>query len=149
MGKAFSDDRRRRIAAAGERGEGSCRVLARRFGVSWEYVRKARQQPNKNGRIARLPQSRYGVPSRMTEPVKAHMLALVEAQADIRIDELREKIGTELGVRASWSSVQRWVKELRLRLKKSRSTPPSGTRKRTKNGPKSSPRVSPQSRPNI
>jgi transposase len=117
MGQAFSDDRRRRIAAAGERGEGSCRVLARRFGVSWEYVRKARQQPRKNGCIEHLPQSRYGVPSRMTEPFKAHMLALVEAQADIRIDELREKIATELGVRASWSSVQRWVKELRLRLK--------------------------------
>jgi len=24
---------------ADERGEGSCRVLAKRFGVSWEYVR--------------------------------------------------------------------------------------------------------------
>ncbi len=44
MGRAFSDDLRVRIAEADERGEGSCRVLARRFGVSWEYVRKVRRQ---------------------------------------------------------------------------------------------------------
>lgn len=148
MGRAFSDDLRRRIAVASERGEGSCRVLAKRFGVSWEYVRKVRQQQKKFGRVARQAQSRYGVPSRMTEPVRAHMLALVRAQADITIDELREKIAAEQRVPASWSSVQRWVKKLGLRLKKSRSTPPSGTRKRTKNDARSSSRVLPRSRRN-
>lgn len=134
---------------ADERGEGSCRVLARRFGVSWEYVRKVRQQQIKSGCMARQPQSRYGVPSRMTEPVKAHMLALVEEQADITIDELREKIGIEQGVRVSWSSVQRWVKKLGLHLKKGHSTPSSGARERTKKGAKSFPRASPQSLPSI
>ena len=148
MGRAFSDDLRKRIAVASERGEGSCRVLAKRFGVSWEYVRKVRQQQRKYGRIARQPQSRYGVASRMTESVKAHMLALVGAQADITIEELREKMAAEQRVRASWSSVQRWVKKLGLRLKKSRSTPPSGTRKRTKNDARSSSRVSQRSRRN-
>ena len=34
MGRAYSDDLRVRILEADERGEGSCRVLARRFGVS-------------------------------------------------------------------------------------------------------------------
>ena len=149
MGRAFSDDLRRRIAVASERGEGSCRVLAKRFGVSWEYVRKVRHQQKKYGRIARQPQSRYGVPSLMTEPVKAHMLALVGAQADITIDELREKIEAEQRVRASWSSVQRWVKKLGLRLKKRRSTPPRGTRKRTKHDARSSSRVSQRPRRNI
>ena len=120
-----------RIAAADERGEGSCRVLAKRFGVSWEYVRKVRQQSKDNGSVARRPQSRYGVPSRMSEAVKVYMLSLVEAQADITIAELREKIETEQGVSASWSSVRRWVKKLGLRLKKSRSTPTNGTRKPT------------------
>jgi transposase len=43
MGRAFSDDLRTRIGAADERGEGLCRVLANRFGVSWEYVRKLRR----------------------------------------------------------------------------------------------------------
>jgi transposase len=149
MGRAFSDDLRRRIATASERGEGSCRVLAKRFGVSWEYVRKVRQQLKRTGRITRQPQSRYGVPSRLSEPVKARMLALVEAQADITIDELREKIKADVGVRASWSSVQRWVKRLGLRLKKSRSTPASGTPKRTRNDAESSPRASGRSRRNV
>jgi transposase len=120
-----------RISAADERGEGSCRVLARRFGVSWEYVRKVRQQRKNNNSPARRPQSRYGVASRMSEPVKAYMLALVEAQADMTIAELRDKIEIGQGVSASWSSVRRWVKKLGLRLKKSRSTPANGTRKPT------------------
>jgi len=67
MGRAFSDDLRTRIGVADERGEGSCRVLAKRFGVSWEYVRKVRQQRRKNNSSARRPQSRYGVPSRISE----------------------------------------------------------------------------------
>jgi transposase len=107
-----------RIAAADGRGEGSCRVLVQRFGVSWEYMRKVRQQRQKNNSPARRPQSRYGVASRMSEPVKVYMLSLVEAQADITIAELREKIEIGQGVSASWSSVRRWVKKLRLRLKK-------------------------------
>jgi transposase len=80
MGRAFSDDLRTRIGAADERGEGSCRVLAKRFGVSWEYVRKVRQQRRQNNSRARRPQSRYGVPSRMSESVKDYMLDLVEVQ---------------------------------------------------------------------
>ena len=148
MGRAFSDDLRVRIAAAYERGEGSCRVLARSFGVSWEYVRKVRQQQVKTNDAARRPQSRYGVRSRVTEEVKAHMLALVEGQADITIAELREKIEAEKGVSMSWSLVQLWVKKLGLRLKKSRSTPPNATPKRTANGAKSSSSASVRSRRN-
>jgi transposase len=106
-------------------------MLAKRFGVSWEYVRKVRQQRKKNGDAARHAQSRFGPPSRMSDPVKVYMLSVVEAQADITIAELREKIETEQGVSASWSSVRRWVKKLGLRLKKSRSTPTSATRKPT------------------
>jgi transposase len=49
MGRAYSDDLRVRILEAYERGEESSRVLASRFGVSWEYVRKVRQQLIRNG----------------------------------------------------------------------------------------------------
>jgi len=106
------------MAAADERGEGSCLVLAERFGVSWEYVRKLRHQRRRNNSPTRRPQSRYGVPSRMSEAVKAYMLTLVEAQSDITIAELRDKIDAGQGVSASWSRVRRWVKKLGLRLKK-------------------------------
>jgi transposase len=98
MGRAYSDDLRGRILEASERGEGSCRILASRFGVSWEYVRKVRQQLRRNGNRRRLMQSRFGVQTRVTDEVRAHMLALVEAQADITIAELRDKILAEKGV---------------------------------------------------
>jgi len=55
MWRAFSDDLRMRIAVADARGEGSCRVLAKRFGVSWEYVRKVRQHRKKHHHAARRP----------------------------------------------------------------------------------------------
>jgi transposase len=59
------------------------------------------------------------------------MLALVESQADIAIAALRERIESDKGVPMSWTLVQLWVKRLGLRLKKSRSTQPSGTQKPT------------------
>jgi len=129
MGRAYSDDLRVKILEASERGEGSCRVLASRFGVSWEYVRKVRQQLSRNGNRRRLMQSRFGVRTRVTNEVRAHMLALVEAQTDITIAELRDTILAEKGVAISWTLTQNWVKRLGLRLKKSRSTPSSETQK--------------------
>jgi transposase len=131
MGRAYSDDLRVKILEASERGEGSCRVLASRFGVSWEYVRKVRQQLIRNGHRRRLIQSRFGVRSRVTDEVRAHMLALVETQADITISELRDKILAEKGVAISWTLTQNWVKRLGLRLKKSRFMPSSATLKPT------------------
>jgi transposase len=131
MGRAYSDDLRMKISAADERGEGSRRALAQRFGVSFEYVRKIRRHRQQTGSATRRPQSRYGVPSRMSEAVKAYLLAQVAAQTDITIAELRDQIEAEQGVSASWSSVRRWVLKLGLRLKKSRSTPANGTRKPT------------------
>jgi len=138
MGRAYSDDLRIRILEAYERGEGSCRVLAGRFGVSWEYVRKVRQQLLRKGHRRRLIQSHFGVRSRVTDQVRAHMLALVEAQADITIAELRDLIHAEKGVEISWTLTRNWVKRLGLRLKKSRSTPSSAIAELSANGESSS-----------
>jgi len=138
MGRALSDDLRVRVSEADERGEGSCRVLAKRFGVSWEYVRKVRQQRKQNKSLTRRPQSRFGVPSRLTESVKASLLSLVAAQPDITIEELRQKITTEFSILVSWSTVRRWVQKLGLRLKKSRSTPRNETHKATESSANSS-----------
>ena len=137
MAKAISDDLRVRILEAHARGEGSCRVLAERFGVSWEYVRKIRQQERKSGQRERVPQARRGLPSPVTEPVQQRMLALVEAQKDLTIAELRDRLGAATGVRMGWTSVQRWTKRLGLRLKKSRSTPLNATPKPTGSGARS------------
>lgn len=134
MAKAISDDLRVRILEAYARGEGSCRVLAERFGVSWEYVRKIRKQEVQTGQRERVPQARRGVPSAVTEPVQQQILALVAAQKDLTLAELRDRLGAETGVRLGWTSVHRWTKRLGLRLKKSRFTPPNATPKPTGSG---------------
>jgi transposase len=131
MGRAYSDDLRVRILEADERGEGSCRVLAKRFGVSWEYVRKLRRQQAATGQKARVAQSRYGVQSKVTEAVKTHMLSLVKSQPDLTLAELRERIRSDKGVSMSWGLVHLWVVRLGLRLKKSRSAPSNETPKPT------------------
>ena len=131
MGRAYSDDLRVRILEADARGEGSCRVLAKRFGVSWEYVRKLRRQQAATGQKTRIAQSRYGVPSKVTEAVKAHMLELVKSQPDLTLAELRERIRSDKGVSMSWGLVHLWVVRLGLRLKKSCSTPSNETPKPT------------------
>jgi transposase len=41
-------------------------------------------------------ESRFGVRRRVTDQVRAHMLALVESQADITIAELRERIEADI-----------------------------------------------------
>jgi transposase len=145
MGRAYSDDLRVRILQADERGEGSCRVLAKRFGVSWEYVRKLRRQQAATGQKARVAQSRYGVRSKVTEPVKTHMLGLVKSQPDLTLAELRERIRSDKGVSMSWGLVHLWVARLGLRLKKSRSTPSSETAKPTVSAVPSSTSASSQS----
>ena len=57
MGRAYSDDLRVRILEVGESSESSCRVLAKRFGFSWEYVRKLRRQQAASGQNAGVAQS--------------------------------------------------------------------------------------------
>ena len=104
MGRAYSDDLRVRILEADERGEGSCRVLAKCFGVSWEYVRKLRRQQAATGQKTRVAQARYGIRSKVTEPVKAHMLGLVKSQPDLTLAELRERIRVDKGVLMSWGA---------------------------------------------
>jgi len=94
MGRAFSDDLRTRIAAADKWGDASCRFLANRFGVSWEYVRKLRQQRREHGSPVRRPQSRYGVASRLSKSVKARSKgtldqAITEALTHISTDDAK------------------------------------------------------------
>jgi transposase len=131
MGQAYSDDLRLRILQAYALGEGSCRVLGKRFGVSWEYVRKIRQQERIHGQRRRVIQSRFGRLSRVTSVVTDHILSLVAAQPDMKIAELRDRIAADKGVEISWTLTQNWVKRLGLRLKKSHFMPSNARRRST------------------
>jgi transposase len=145
MAKAFSDDLRCRILQAYERKEGSRRELARRFGVSFEYVRKVVRQQRRSGQMERVPQSRHGRLSRFTEPVKECLRGWLREQPDLTEAELRERLaGT--GVPASKSRVGQVLRQMGLRRKKSRSTPPSATPRPISSGVQSSSPRWPRSR---
>jgi transposase len=147
MARAYEDDLRRKIFEAHAKGHGSFRKLAAVFGVSLGYVEKIFRQRAQTGMMERV-RHRPGPKSRVSAAVAARMVALVEAEADLTVAELQERIAAETGVRMSWSLVRLWVGRLGLRLKKSHSMPSSATRKRTFNGAKSSSKLSRPSRRN-
>jgi transposase len=137
MARAYEDDLRRKIFEAHAKGFGSFRTLAAVFGVSLGYVEKIFRQRRESGREERV-RYRPGPKGRLTPEVSAKLVALVQARPDLTIVELRERLAVDGGVEASWSMVRRWLLQLGLRLKKSRSTPSSGTRRPTVSGARNS-----------
>jgi transposase len=137
MARAYEGDLRRKLFEAHAKGHGSFRKLAAVFGVSLGYVEKIFRQRQASGQPERV-RYRPGPKSRLTPEVSARIAALVEAHLDLTVAELRERLALDDGVAMSWSMVRLWVGQLGLRLKKSRSTPPSGTRKKTAGGARSS-----------
>jgi transposase len=147
MARAYEDDLRRKIFEAHANGHGSFRKLAAVFGVSLGYVEKIFRQRQATGQMERV-RHRPGPKSRVSAAVAGRMVELVEANSDLTVAELREQIVADSGVEMSWSLVRLWVVRLGLRLKKSRSTPSNGTRKRISSGAGSSSKRSATSRRN-
>jgi transposase len=85
--------------------------------------------------MERAPQLRHGLPSRVD---RAQVRALLKAKPDLVLRELREELERTTGVAIGQTQMWRVVRELGLRLKKSRSTPPNAIPKRTAGGAKAS-----------
>jgi transposase len=131
MAKAYSDDLRRKLLEAHDRGEGSLRVLAQRFGVSVPWAWKISGQRRRSGQMERVEQ-RHGPPSRMTAGVQASLRGLVRQQPDVTLMELQQRLWTSERVQVSFQHLWRVLQNMGLRLKKSRSMPKSKTRSRSR-----------------
>ena len=141
MARAYGDDLRRKVLSAYAAGKGTMRELAQRFDVSQGWVLKIAAAQRQSGSYKWVPQRRAASRS------DANLIRrLVEEQPDIVLVELQQK-AAEQGVRASTVHLWRILKKLGLRLKKSRSTPPSATPRRTFAGAKLTSRPSARSRP--
>ena len=138
MARAFSDDLRCRFLRAYGRGEGSLRELGERFGVSWDYGKKIRQQQLHSGQMERMEQSRHGPMSRVTPEVQQQLRAAVGEEPDRTLAELQRQVQQRTGLGMSRSLVWQWLQRLGLGRKKNRSMPRSATARRTSNGGKSS-----------
>jgi transposase len=130
MAKAYSDDLRRRFLSAYDLGEGTLEELAERFMVSVPYGKKLRGQFLRSGQMERVEQRR-GTPRKLLDGPREQLRRWVVAAPDLTLDQLQQKLGQECGLGISRAQVARALKRMGLRLKKSHSTPPSGTQKKT------------------
>lgn len=143
MARAYSDDLRRRVVGAWLSGKGSMRELSVRFEVSYGWVRKVAANHRRTGSAERPVQRSRGPVSRIDAEL---VRSLVRSKPDLVLRELQQELGSS-GVSVSVAHLARVLGRLGLRLKKSRSMPPSGTvRAIAGDGKSTSPR-SPRSRP--
>jgi putative transposase len=134
MARPYSDDLREKLLEAYDQGQGSLAELAEQFCVSLGWAWKISASRKRTGRTER-PRYRPGPKRRIDEPGLAELL---RSHPDATLVELQAELEKKTGLRFSTQHLWRVVKRLGFRLKKSRSMPKSGTRKRTASGAKSS-----------
>lgn len=134
MARPYSDDLRRKLLEAFDQGKGSLGELAERFGVSLGWAWKVSAARKRTGQMER-PSYRPGAKRRIDE---AAVAGLLRSHPDATLSELQAELENQTGLRVSTQHLWRVVKRLGFRLKRSHSTPKSGTPKRIASGAKSS-----------
>jgi transposase len=115
---------RRKLLFAYDQGEGTLEELAGRFVVSLGWAKKISAARNRTGRPERVPH-RPGCKPRAGIEVQRQVGAWFVQQPDLTLAEVQQKLNREAGVSLSLPQVWYLLRKLGLRLKKSRSTPPS------------------------
>ncbi len=98
--------------------------------MSLGWVEKVYGQQRLNGNADRVEQ-RHGPVSRVDAPAQACLLRAIEDRPDRTLAELQSILAEQRGVRLCIAQVGNVLKQLGVRLKKSRSTPRSATAKPT------------------
>ncbi|MCA1849951.1 MAG: transposase [Acidobacteria bacterium] len=125
--KAYSNDLRRKVVSAYERGYRSQREIAELFGVSSATVRNFVRRKRERGSPDQLPRA-GGAPARIDDLARAELRQLVASSPDATLEEARQHLARAVGVRVGLSAVCRALAKLGLPRKKSRSTQVSATR---------------------
>ncbi len=130
MARPYSNDLRRKLLESYDLGKGTLRQLAEQFGVSLAWAQKissARKRTGSADRTLYRPGPKVRVDR---EAIRRILLA----KPDLYLREVRAELKAVTGVDVSTPHLWKIVGELGFRVKKSRSTPPSATRKRTGSG---------------
>src|SRR3989304_3094827 len=133
MAKAYSNDLRRKLLEAYDRGEGGLRELAERFGVSSPYAWKISAQRKRTGQVERVEQ-RHGPESKVTGAVEQRLRTWVRQQPDLTLVEIQERLWETARLPVSVPRVWQVLRRMQLRLKKNHSTPRNKTRRRISSG---------------
>ena len=147
MARAYEDDLRRKFLAAYDQGAGTLEELAENFSVSLGWAKKVSAQRNRTGQAERVPY-KPGRRPRVGVEAQRQVIAWVSEQPDLTLAEIQAKLHSEASIVLSRGRVWYLLRNLELRLKKSHSTPTSGTQKATVGSAKSSSNVSARSRRN-
>ena len=123
--KAYSIDLRERVLASVESGECNIPEAARRYKVSEPSIERWLARKRTTGSCAALPHS--GGPSRQLVSAEAAIRAAVQAQPDVTLQELCERVAKETKIKSDPSMMYRELVRLKLPRKKSRSMPASET----------------------
>lgn len=134
MAKAYSDDLRQKIIEAYQQGEGSLPALAKRFHVSAGWTKKVWATFRHTGSWARPPSGPRGRRSKFTDEICRQVRGWIEEQPDLTLHQLQARLRGELALAASIGRLWSLLRELGLRRKKSRSTPPSRTSRPSASG---------------
>lgn len=126
MARAYEDDLRRKFLSAYDEGEETLEELASRFLVSVGWAKKISAQRNRTGQAERVRHKPGRKPHAGPE-AQQKVMAWIEARPDLTLAEIQTKLRNEAAVRLSVPQVWYLLRKLGLRLKKSRSTPPSAT----------------------
>ena len=129
MARAYSNDLRRKFLQAYDKGKGTLGELAERFQVSVGWAKKISARRTRTGEIDRLPWRRGRV-SRVTAVVEEWIRQQVRRQPDLTLRELQQQLEEAQGLRLSIGRWWRVLRQMGLRLKKSRSTPKNKTRRK-------------------
>jgi transposase len=144
MGKTFGDDLRRKLLFAYDQGEGTLQELASRFLVSVGWAKKISAVRNRTGQAERVPHKPGHTGIKAQQQVRVWFVQ----QPDLTLAEVQQKLLGNAGVSLSLPQVWKLLRRLGLRLKKSRSTPPSAIPKAIANSARSLLLVSRRSRRN-
>ena len=130
MAQTYSNDLRRKLLEAHEQGQGTLEELAEEFGVSLGFAKKISAALRRTGRMERTEQ-RHGRINQVTPLVQERLREWLRQQPDRTLAELQRQLREQMQV--SLSIPRLWVvlRQMKLRLKKSRSMPRSRTRRKT------------------
>lgn len=133
MARAYSNDLRRKLLEAHEQGRGTLEELAEEFGVSLGFAKKISAALRRTGQMERTEQ-RHGRPNQVTPLVQERLREWLREQPDRTLAELQEQLREQTHVRVSVPRLWVVLREMKLRLKKSHSTPRSRTLRKTGGG---------------
>jgi len=145
MGRPYGVDLRRKFLSAYDVGEETLEELAERFLVSVGWAKKISAQRNRTGQAERVPY-RPGRKPHAGPEAQQQVREWIEAKPDLTLAEIQAKLRSEASVTLSIPQIWYLLRKMGLRLKKSHSTPASGTPKPTASSAPSSPRGSVRSR---